>query len=246
MRSVFSKIGLSPKEERCYTYLLEHGEQTAARISKDTGIARTNMYHILGSLQDRHLIDAVEGSGKTLYSATHPEALENLLEKQEAEIKETRRLLQAELPRMAMNFALLDNKSGVYRFEGIQGLVRVYDELVRDKLTVNSLMSRELLRKVIADYNPQYIKKRVRNKIRSRVIAVDAERIATPDAWELREIRYLDPKKLPFQMDFKVTAKKIVLTTLSEGEIVGIILNDPGVVKNFGHLFEFLWETASP
>jgi hypothetical protein len=54
----------------------------------------------------------------------------------------------------------------------------------------------------------------------------------------------LDPEKLPFSMDFKVTAKKIVLTTLVDGEVVGIILNDPSMVKNFGCLFEFLWQLA--
>jgi hypothetical protein len=123
-------------------------------------------------------------------------------------------------------------------------MIRVYEELIKDRVPVNSIMNRRLLRSVISDYNPEYIRKRIRNKIRSRVITPAMGKIEADDERELREVRYLDAGLFPFEMDLKVTQKKIVMTTFEEKSIVGIILNDPAIIRNYLVLFNFLWSVG--
>ena len=69
-------------------------------------------------------------------------------------------------------------------------------------------------------------------------------RSSAADFGQFREVRYLDPDKLPLSIDFRITKKKVVITTLTNENVVGIILTDPVVTKNFGFIFDFLWGIA--
>jgi sugar-specific transcriptional regulator TrmB len=233
--------GLTEAEALLYRILLQGGPNKAAILAKTSGIARTNTYNVLALLERRGLVVRSGGGRKTLFSAQHPQRLEHLLDAQQQELEQRRRRLAESMQGLVVDYSLAEGKSGVYRFEGKSGLIRVYDELIRDKESVCSIVNREMLRSAIADYNPEYIRKRLRNKIASRVICPANSPLETEDLRERREIRYLDPERFPFEMDLKVTAKKVVMTTLKAEQISGIIVVDPEVVRNYFVLFEFLW-----
>ena len=237
-------LGLGSGESQLYRMLLLVGPQRAAEISKLTGITRTNTYNVLSQLEARGLIERRGGGRKLVFAPLDPRQLEHVIETQERKLQASRETLSKAMKSLLMDFSLAEDHPGIFQFEGKAGMIRVYEELIRDKETVNSIVNRRLLRSAISDYNPEYIAKRIRNKIRSRVIAPAAGTIQSDDVRELREVRYLDADKFPFEMDLKVTKKKIVMTTFEEKRLVGIILNDAAIIRNFLVLFEFLWSVG--
>lgn len=242
--NLLESLGISANESACYLRLVENGECSAIQMAEMTGLGRTNVYHLLERLKDRGVVEKIGEGRKTKFRARHPEALGTLLDAEEQRLRTTRRMLEFELPRLAMNFALGDNKSGVYRFEGKAGLERVYDELIRDRVRIDSVLNRALLWGLLAEHNAQFIKAQVKHRIKNRAICVDHEDSSKVDASEYREVRYLPPEKLPLSVDFRITTKKVVITSLTEDNVVGIILNDPEIVRNFGFLFEYMWGIA--
>ncbi len=239
-------FGLNALEARMYQLLLRSGPQSASSIAKIAGTTRTNTYNVLAALSSKDLVERRGTGYKTSFVALNPRRLTGLLERQEQEIRRSRLELEETLKTLVVDHSLAEGAEGVFRFEGKPGMIRVYEELLRDKAPVNSIMDRKLLRSVLADYNPEWVKKRIRRKIRSRIISPHSDVFKTDNQQELREIRYLDPKDFPFGMDLKVTSKKVVMTTFKEESIGGIIIVNPEVIRNFSILFEFLWRIAKP
>jgi sugar-specific transcriptional regulator TrmB len=241
---LFTKLGLTPNEYNCYVYLLENGERPASDVSKKTKISRTNVYYLLSNLEQRQVIERLGEGRKITFRAKNPKNLEILLQRKEDEIRDARELLRAELPTLMMNHSLGFNEGGVYRFEGKEGLKRVYDELIRDRLPINVILNRALLWDFLTEHNQEHIRQRIKYRIKARSICVDYTSSKENDKAQLREVRYIDPKKLPLTVDFRMTSKKVILSTLIDGDIVGIIHTDKQIVQNFSLLFEFLWGIA--
>lgn len=243
-QQTLTDLGLSTLEAKLYMELLRTGPCNASSLGKFAGVSRTNRYHVLAQLEQKGLIARQGGGRKTVFAPAHPNQLESLLDREENEIKAKRRLLRSHLNALVMDYSLAEGQTGVYRFTGMEGLERVYEELLRDRETVNSIVDQKLLRATIADYNPTYLKRRIRLRIRARIICPSRVPVSPNDQREFREVRFVDPDAFPFRMDLKVTRKKIVMTTLGTPHLSGIIIVDPEIVQNYNVLFEFLWNIA--
>ena len=240
----FEELGLSRNEALVYELLLREGSHSASQLSSATSISRPNTYNVLGQLEEMKLVSKRKEGSKTAFHAEHPRALEELLAAKKEKIDQSQQQLASLLPNLVSEFSLAERRPGVFRFEGREGLYRVYDELLRDGVTVNTIVERGKLRSFIADYNPGYIKQRKKRGILSRVITPSDEIIEEDNSSELRKVRYLDKQMFPFGMDFKVTEYKVVLTTLLEDSAVGVIIADQEITRNFLVLYDFLWEIA--
>lgn len=242
--TLLRETGLSTPQSSLYRALLRLGPQKAITLSDHTGISRTNTYNVLSELEIKGLVERRGGGRKTIFSALHPKKLEEFLDREQRELNARRENLRNSIQNLLIDYSLAEGGPGIFRFEGKEGMIRVYEELIRDKVTVNSIVDRRLLRMAISDYNPEYIRKRIRHKIHSRVISTDSGPIESDDKRELREVRNFDSKIFPFEMDLKITAKKVVMTTFREDSISGTILIDPEIIRNYSILFEFLWSIA--
>jgi retron-type reverse transcriptase len=133
---------------------------------------------------------------------------------------------------------------GVYTFHGKEGLHAVYDQVLKDGLDVDILQNRQLFRKFLAGYNDHFVRMRRKKRIRSRVLTPNNARINTDDKFELRDVRYLDRNKFPFEMDLKITEKMVAIATLKEESPIGLVISNAEIVRNFKVLFQFLWGIA--
>ena len=141
-------------------------------------------------------------------------------------------------------YNLAESRVGVFRFEGIRGLERAYDELLKDAEDVSSIMDRDLLRSTIGEYNPKWVSERRRRRMNHRIISPQGVEHKTDDDTDRRTVRHISREKFPFEMDVKITSKKVVLTTFAKDALAGVIVSDPEVSRNFQVLFEYLWDSV--
>jgi len=242
--SFLKQFNLSDNEALAYTTLLSNGGKVATELAQLIGLTRTNTYQVLQRLLDKQLVTKLQSGNTTSFHAAHPEALNYLLSQQQAQLTTTQNQLEAILPDLISTYALAEEQPGVFRFEGKQGMVRAYEELLKDRLPLRSIQNRQTLRAFIADYNPVFVARRVQLKLPHRIISVEPKHKITSsrqDKDDLREVRYVNETDLPWNMDLKITQKKIVMTTFKKESAVGIIIVDPEVTKNYQFLFEFFW-----
>jgi sugar-specific transcriptional regulator TrmB len=228
-----------------FDFLSKEGSSTATKIAKYVKKSRTNIYYFLDELLKEQLILKIGERKNTKYVAAHPSRLKYLLNQKKLVLQDKEKLLEDNFQLFLQQYSLGKEELGVYRFEGLDGLKTVYNELLKDKVTVNSIVNRESLRSFIGEYNDFYIKERIKKRIKSRVIAPSCETQFEQDTKSFREVRTIPKKLFPFDMDFKITSKKIVLTTFEKDSASGIIIIDKEMSNQLLKLFEFFWNISA-
>lgn len=235
------QTGLHNDEIAIYTLLIEHGPQTAGIIAKKTALKPGNTYNKINDLIEKNLVEEVKNGKQTLFQAAHPSALRGFVESKKEALEQAERGINAILPAMLSDYNLSNDRPGMAFFEGKEGIIKLYEELLEDKLPIDSIEDKGEMADFIPDYFPQFIKKRCRYKLYNRVIAPSNNMINVTSKKEMRETRHVDVKKFPFEMDIKINDRRVTLVTFKSGSAIGVSIMDPEIAKNFKLLFEFWW-----
>jgi sugar-specific transcriptional regulator TrmB len=244
--TLLERLGLNSAEVAIYKHLVRAGAQRAAVIGRALKIGRTNAYNHLYLLEERGLVTRSDASGVATFSARHPSTLLQVFQRKKQELERVQDILTPAIEQLSSLHELAGGLPGVYAFQGIEGLHAVYDQMLKDGTQIDILQNRPLFRSFLGSYNDHFVKTRRKRKIRSRVLTPDYERIKTDDQRELREVRYLEHQRFPFEMDVKITDHQVALATLKTDNPIGVVISDGEMVRNFRILFEFLWSIGRP
>jgi sugar-specific transcriptional regulator TrmB len=242
---LLTALGLTRNEAAVYVYLLRHAGQTASAIGKGTGITRTNSYYVLDRLQEKGLVSKSEAGRKGVFRLEHPLSLKRYLDDRLQHLEASRSDLQSMMSQLIVDFNLAEHRPGVFRFEGREGLLRAYDELLKDRSDIISLQDHQAVEGFLGEYSQQFTAQRVRLRVSHRIITPTSEATTRNELLNdrvRRQFRYIDPLKLPFTMDLKVSSEKLVMTTFVQDSAVGIVIIDKEINKNFHALLEFVWD----
>lgn len=244
-QGLLKELGLNAQESMIYEALLLGGEQRASDLSNRTKLTRTNTYNVLNSLLKKELIHKEDKPRRQLYSAVHPGNLVKLLDEQQAKIESTKKQFNALLKSMVNEYMLGASRPSVVGFEGTDGLQRLYDDLLEDRLPLQSIQDMNKLDRMLSDYNPRFIKERMRRRMKHRLITPESSReFHSSNAAFLRELRYLPDEVFAWDIDLKITEKKVVITTFMSDQIMGIVIIHPEITRSMLSLFEALWAGA--
>ena len=114
---ILNELGLSVNESKIYLSLLYLGSSTVGSISHHEttkGVHRTNIYEALERLKKKNLVCIVPHAKKSVYEATNPELLVQMLETKKAH-------LETVMPRLKLA-KQLSKKSSAHVFEGVTAL----------------------------------------------------------------------------------------------------------------------------
>ena len=242
--TLLMELGLTRNEAAVYVRLLENVGEAASTISQRTGITRTNTYYVLDRLQEKELVTKSIVGTKATFRIEHPSSLNSYLDEQQRCLEASRSRLQAEMGQLVSTFTLAEHRPGVFRFEGRDGLLRAYDELLKDRSDLISLQNHEEVEKFLGDYSRKFTAQRLRRRVSHRIItprSVATRRNEPANKSAQRQFRYIDRQRLPFTMDLKVSSKKVVMTTFLKDSAVGIVIIDREINSNFRNLLEFIW-----
>lgn len=76
---VLKKMGLTPNESKVYLYLNQNGSKKAREIAVNQKIVRTEIYHLLVTLQNKGMVTAGNGRGKKFEAIGFETAFEMLI-----------------------------------------------------------------------------------------------------------------------------------------------------------------------
>lgn len=238
------QLGLNKSEADIYILLANNGECSIPFLVGKTNLSRTAIYNSLEILISSDLVEHIKKGHHAFYKISHPENLKKILTSKKISLQEEEAKLFSNINYLTNLYNLNNNKPGIQIFDGKEGIINAYEELLEDRQNIDSIEDMGDMEKFIPEYIPRYIAKRIKYQIYNRCIAPATNTINSTDKKLLREGKLVDPKLFPFNMDIKINNKKVILITLKEQNAVGIIIIHPEIVKNFQTLFNYLWQTS--
>lgn len=230
--SVLEKFGLSINEAKVYLACLELGLSKVNDISKKAGIIRETTYGIIDSLIQKGLIGYVIKSGIKHFEAASPTKLKHILKEKQENINK----IMPELKEIEKSKA---KKPRVNFYEGKQGIKTIMEDLLTSKTEILTLASNKNLKSILKFYFPNFIKKRVKVGIKTKLLT--DEKVLTK---KLIEYKYL-PKEFKFETANYIYDNKVAMISLNKKEPIGIIIKDKGIFETQKNYFNLLWSLLS-
>jgi sugar-specific transcriptional regulator TrmB len=234
-------IGLSANEAKAYVSLLKLGQATAAEISRESGVYRTNAYDCLAGLVRKGLASRVVKNNKTYFEAADPKKIAEMARRvQERLREEIPKILSMKRREAGVRAQVLEGRAGVKALcEDILATLQKGEEWVD---LGSAGRATEVLSKV---YLLKLHRRRIKKGIRFRVIFADNERsrklAAEYAPLSLTECRFLEKGYLS-QAATHVYGNKIAIVIYSIPLV--FLLESAEVAESFRSHFESLWKVT--
>ena len=238
-------LGLSQNEASLYLVMLEAGPASVTEIARKTSVGRTNCYNILNDLLAKGLINVYEEKRKTIYSAENPERIITMLHEQLKNKEELLKKAHKFVPELQSIFHEHEGKLKIRYYEGIEGLISIYEDTLTAKETILGYASVENQHSFFPGYFHEYYERRTRRKISVKAMLAYTKasfRIKSLDKKHLRVTRIV-PGKFQISPEINIYDNKTAILSLQEK--FGVIIESKEVATAFKKLFELAWEQAN-
>lgn len=246
MDTLLRKFGFSEKESILYLACLELGTPSAAAtIAKRAKLNRTTAYDVLVSLKEKGLVIMHKKGGVQYYEALAPEKLERYLLEESERYKRLATEAQKIIPELSARYQSLPSKPKIYFYEGVEGLIRVYEETLTSHEEIRAYASDQANQDAIPEYFPQYYKRRTAKKIPIRAIFPDTIKDRLRHKLDKKELRtsIIVPKSImDFTPEVNIFDNKIMIADWKNK--LGIIIESAEIATVFKQSFELAWEAA--
>jgi sugar-specific transcriptional regulator TrmB len=242
--------GLSPDQARVYEALLKNGPLPAGKVSAYASLKRGLTYKILEQLEAAGLVAKKEEKGKVAtFEPAHPLRLKEIAETKEKDAKNAQVALEGVLGGLISDFNLVSGKPGIQYLEGIDGLKRIYDDIIETKQDIL------LIRSIYDDKYPQ-IEKLVNHQIARQVKSSIHVRALTPlveetivtvvndDEKNLVERRIIPKEKFSLAAQVIIYSNKVAITNLKE-KFVSTLVENSDIAETFKTIFEYMWMSST-
>lgn len=252
-RKELKKIGLTDKEVAVYLACLELGPSPVQPIARKAKVVRATTYVVLSGLMKHGLVTKFEQGKKTMFAAEPPLQLKRLLEKQEEEVKNKERLLDAVLPELQVLMRAVGGRPSVRYFESKEGLHAIRQEInmyCRPGDMVYNFTPADHLTGVFPDHEDTSYPQRVAKGIRSRTIfTTRSEKIKKRWLFEqvssLSERRFISPDQFRWTGGMTIYRDRVAIGSFT-GKLWGVIIESQEIADTMRTLFEMAWRGIQP
>ncbi len=236
-------FGFSEKEVAVYLALLTGGSMNADSLAKVAGLNRSTTYVQLQELINIGLVSSFRRGKKTFFAAESPKTLERVLQNRQKQLELQQSKLETVIPELLSLFgSRSETRPTVRVFEGKEGLATMrYDMISQGIKEIKIIFNIDRMRALYTrDELMQFTKLREKKKIHSSIIySLEVPEEVHP--FPFQDLIALHPKQLPFSSDVYIYGQSVSFAS-TEGQVVGVTINDPGVAKTMDVIFHSLWE----
>jgi len=243
--NVLIDAGLSDEQARVYLFLLENGMTNAKVISTKTQIGRALTYKIIDQLIAMGLIEKRDVGKIALFFPSHPQAIKNLAEKRRQESSVAYESLNSVFGSLASSYNMLLGKPNVQFYEGVDGMKRIYDDILetgQDVFLVSSPI--EEGREKVLHLIKEQIEKQVARNIKTKAITpLGNQKTATAitdDEKYLITRKEIPAEKLHIPAQIIIYGDKVAITNFKEG-IISVVIDSKYIHETFRKMFDYIW-----
>ncbi len=240
-KKVLLQADLTPSQAEILEYLYQNKEAKASEIAKKIKRSRAIVYKEVEELANIGVIERIDGPNQvSIFRANHPSQLKKLLDLRENKLKKDRELLNNYLPDMISGYNLMHNKPGIRFFEGIEGLKKIYNEILKEEKDFYLIRSayEPVYKKEIVPIIEQFIKKRVAKNIKVKAITPTdiKESSSENDAKWLMERFWVDKDMYNAPVEIDIFGDKTAILSFGE-ELVGMVIESRQISQSLKQLF---------
>lgn len=245
--------GISEKSAVVYAAVLESGIAFPSKIAETTKLNRSTVYHLLETLRISGLVTEIERNKKLCYQAEDPTRLRGYAKKQIEVAEEQYQYAQKIVPELEGLFLKTPNKPRVRFFEGLEEVLVVYEEHIKQQ-TPYEMLSYSNVEELIKFLPPAFVKRYIKQKeklgITTRAIFPDTafNKIYNKKIYQdvskpfLVKPRYIATDKFPFQAEITMYGKNSVsIINFQKDVLIGVIIEDPTISGMMRMVFELAW-----
>lgn len=231
---ILTNLGLSPKEARIYLSSLETGVASAQTIAKKAQIKRTTAYAVLETLAEKGFVLKTQKEGVTKFIAENPKSISE-------KFKAYQKSLENNLPELEAIYNKEQIKPKVLFFEGKEGILRVYEDTLKEKPGEILMFTTSEIFKTFDEFPFEYVEERKKKNIHALRISPKDEmysKHAKLDEEELSETKLLKDFNIPIEIN--IYNNKVAF--MSYNDKIGLIIESEGIAKSMKKIYELLWD----
>ena len=225
------ELGLTEAEALLYTAVLKLKTCTVKALSKECGFHRTNIYDVLEQLREKGLITISREGKSTVYNATDPNNLYELL-------REKKELLDSVFPSLEKLYASSSEEIKVEVFKGVEGMKAAWREMIREGKPLYGYGVKGQLREKLQVFAEQWLRDAKKRKIPYYGIYTRKGNLP----FYFTEVRYVS-EELSSPVATFIYGDAININ-IWEPSLVAVVIKSKLVSEMFKKHFDLLWKIA--
>ena len=237
------KFGLTTKQAKVYLACLELGGAGASDISRKAKIRRTTCYHLLQDLTLKGLVSRSKRKDSGFFVAEDPRILEEHAKERLISISQV-------LPQLQAVHNVLPDKPKISFYEGWEGAKVIYEDTLNSSAPGDTLFNytgyEDYFNYMPRSYSMDYVVRRVRKKIRTKIIAPDsleAKNLQKRGPQELREMRIVPKEHWNATADIHVYKNKVGIVSFKEN-FMSVLIESAEIAELQKAAFDLMWKGA--
>jgi sugar-specific transcriptional regulator TrmB len=249
-------FGLSPMEARIYLALSNRTSQTVMQLSRILRIPRTSIYDNMQKLIERGLVERIVRYKSQEFRAYPLEILDTFIDKEKSYLENLTLSLDFLKTNIHKAGQLATPKTQVRYYHGPSGIRQMmWNALSAEKENIGySVMGRreivggKFLHRFLEEFGKRNLTDRVLINPTKHTIQYirDGNLSLMGKLANFERIRVIDEKQLKITGDTTIYNYVFAVMYWQEGEIVGVEIENPELVKMQKSMFEILWKIAKP
>ncbi len=234
VKEALESLGLSEKEMRVYTSLLELGDSPVNKITERSELMRVTVYPVLKTLIEKGFVSKYSMDRKSYFKAINPEQILDM-------IKEKENKVRLALPSLKTMINKIETKTSVELFKGSKGISSFFEKIYsgEDK-ELWAYGNGDLIEEIIKYQSLHGRKLRINKKIKLNIVLspVKLEYMNDPSYREFTKIKFNEElKNIGIYIIF---SRKIVGIMDLTKEINAILIENEEVAKYHKFIFDRL------
>ncbi|MFA6305109.1 MAG: helix-turn-helix domain-containing protein [Candidatus Gracilibacteria bacterium] len=238
------EFGLSEKEAKVYLALMELGEASVTDIARKARVTRTNTYHLLGALSSYGLVIGEQGDNKAMFRAQKPERLLNFVREKMYQAENRYKEAESLMSEFKSIYRDPEQKTKIRYFDGVEGVVAVYDDALTAKSKIFSYSTAEDRDVLLPGFFHEYYAKKAEKGIETESF------VAGPGLTKEQEVLLGEykisakilPERFATSSEINIYDNKIAVVSLKEK--TGFIVEGKEVAEAFKKIFILAYERA--
>jgi HTH-type transcriptional regulator, sugar sensing transcriptional regulator len=246
IKDILLKIGLTEGEAEVYEALLDLGQSSTGRITKEAHIGSSKVYEVLQRLVNKGLASYVMKEGVRFYDATPPERLIDFLEQKRENLRHSQEEINDVLPSLKSKRKNIKETNKTIVYTGIQGPKIVLKETIEAGRKGEKLYGFGTDEDPYKDYLPADIEHHFRDQKRYRIkwYLLFSNKWKSSKKYQapLQEARYL-PESSTLPIRTMIYGNKVAIVDFHK-PFTTIIIENKEIAESYKKHFNMLWKLA--